>query len=227
MVIDSTVVQALFTIIIALATIVYVIKTNDIAKANRQQVIITERLNEISQKQIMNIDRPIMSLEFEGGSVDSLGAMVSYSLQNIGTGPALDVRVFYGIARKADTYHYDPRTLEVTIESDKGILPLARDRSIHISDSLPSSFSRKLLYIANQPENGVRAIHLYVYCFYENIFRARYKSVYPLSIVIGKKSDGVMPLVLEQYLKPIIRPLNRYEAELEELAERFEKGESP
>ncbi len=225
MAIDSTVVQAVFTIIIAFATIVYVIKTSDIAKANRQQVIITERLNEISQKQIINVDRPIISLEFEGGSIDSIGTMVSYTLQNIGTGPALDVRVFYGISRKAESYHYDPRTLEVTVESHKGILPLARDRSIHISDSISGSFSQKLLEIARLHGTGEDAFHLYVYCFYENIFRARYKSVYPLSLTVSKEVDGVRALALDQYLKPIIRPLNRYEAELEELAERFDTSE--
>lgn len=225
MVIDSTVVQAGFTIVIALATIVYVIKTNDIAKANRQQVIITERLNEISQKQITNVDRPIISLEFEGGSIDSLGTMIAYSIQNIGSGPALDVRVFYGISRKSKSYNYDPQMLDVTIESQKGILPLARDRKIHISDSISGAFSKKLLEIAHHHDVGTHAFHLYVYCFYENIFRVRYKSIYPLLLIVSKEVDGIRTLALAQYLKPIIRPLNRYEAELEELAERFDTSE--
>jgi len=224
MAIDSTLVQAAFTIIIAFATVIYVIKTNDIAKANRQQVVITERLNEISQKQILNIDRPILSLEFEGGSLDPLGPYISYTLQNIGTGPALDLRIFYGLGKRADSYHYDPRTLEFTVESEKGILPLARDKSIHIRDELKSDFSEGLLKIAEDDSSPMGSLHLYVYCFYENIFRARYKSVYPLSVKVVQDADGLRTLVLEQYLKPIIRPLNRYEAELEKLTEGAQKG---
>jgi len=224
--IDPTLVQAAFTIVIALATIIYVIKTHDIARANRQQVIITERLNEISQKQIMNIDRPILSLEFEGGSVDPKDSIISYTLQNIGTGPALDVRVFYGLDKKTYPYHYNPRTLEVTMESAREILPLARDRSMNIKDELTREFADKLLELAGEDPSGECTFHLYVYCFYENIFRARYKSVYPLSLKVGKKVGNVKSLVLDQYLKPLIRPLNRYEAELEELTERFEKKEN-
>ena len=110
------------------------------------------------------------------------------------------------------------------MESEKGILPLARDKSIHIRDELKSDFSEGLLKIAEDDSSPMGSLHLYVYCFYENIFRARYKSVYPLSVKVVQDADGLRTLVLEQYLKPIIRPLNRYEAELEKLTEGAQKG---
>jgi len=221
--IDPTLVQAFFTIIIAVATIIYVIKTNDIAMATRQQVLINERLNELSSKQMLNIDRPILSLSFEGGTLSEEGATISFALHNIGTGPALDVKVFYGISKKGDTYYYDPRTLEITRKSPQEFLPLARDSVLQVADSVDESFSRGMLELSHEAEGSDVGVHLYIYCFYENIFRARYKSVYPLSVNIGNNAYGMSRITMDHYLKPLIRPVNRYEAELEEMEKRYQK----
>lgn len=218
--IDPTLVQALFTIIIAMATTIYVIKTADIANATKKQAEISEKLQEISQnqtdileKQSINVDRPILTIDIEEGTILKESCDITYSFHNIGTGPALAIRCFFGYSETTSTYGYDPRELISTSESVIDYLPLGKDRSSRHNDTIGSAIAKGLFCKGMSSHSAI----LYIYCFYENIFRSRYKSIYPVELSLDIVDTEKCVIGNVKYLKPLIRPLNKYESMLEDM----------
>ncbi|MBN1215871.1 MAG: hypothetical protein JXA99_10580 [Candidatus Lokiarchaeota archaeon] len=90
-------IQSFFTMIIAIATIVYVRKTEKIANATIQQAIITEELSKISKKQLMFTERPILETtlyEENNNPLISFRGSFSFDIfvNNIGNGTALNLK---------------------------------------------------------------------------------------------------------------------------------------